>query len=79
MFSKRHYEAIAEAIQEAKRQAVTENEQLGVATVMHELANTFARDNGQFNKGRFVAACEPGANVRARTAHLRVHKHGAGF
>ena len=66
-FCKRHYEAIAEAIQSAKRQAVMENEFLGIATVMHELADTFAGDNGDFKRDRFIRACEPGANVRART------------
>ena len=67
-FSKRHYEAIAQVIQEARQTCVFQNETLGVATVMHALAATFARDTPAFDKGRFMVACEPGANVRARGA-----------
>jgi hypothetical protein len=31
------------------------------------LADAFAADNGLFRRDRFMHACEPGANVRARS------------
>jgi hypothetical protein len=31
------------------------------------LADAFAADNGQFKRDRFMHACVPGANVKART------------
>jgi hypothetical protein len=69
-FCKRHYEAIALAMQEAKLYAVCKDiphaEEV-IATVVKELATTFARDNGEFKRDRFIRACEPGANVRARS------------
>jgi len=71
-FAKRHYEAIALVIQhlvlsddehsdeelvelEARRQAIA-----------REFADLFAGDSGQFQRERFIRACEPGANVRQR-------------
>jgi hypothetical protein len=35
--------------------------------VVKYLADLFAGDNGQFQRDRFIQACEPGANVRARS------------
>src|SRR5262249_40517609 len=70
MFSKRHYEAIALAMQEAKplpSWCANKHAQWTV-TVAH-LANMFGRDNGRFNRERFEAACEPGANVKLRTRY----------
>ena len=64
-FAKRHYEAIATAIQEARRKANGSNDP--IAVVVDELADTFAGDNGMFKRDRFIRACEPGANVRARS------------
>jgi hypothetical protein len=67
-FAKRHYEAIALAMQDAIKHRATQSEHVeGMYRVVHELADTFARDNGQFKRERFVSACEPGANVRARS------------
>ncbi len=63
-FAKRHYEAIAEAMQEARRRANGSNDPITV--VVDELADVFAADNGMFKRDRFTRACEPGANVRAR-------------
>ena len=65
-FAKRHYEAVALAMQSAHvigdpaRRDQWES-------VRNELADMFARDNGQFKRDRFMWACEPGANVRARS------------
>jgi len=64
-FHKRHYEAIATAIQEARRSVNGSNDP--IAVVVEELADTFAADNGMFKRERFKRACEIGANVRARS------------
>jgi hypothetical protein len=68
-FAKRHCEAIALAMQEAFRMANNSEacEKHGVAAAIEELSRMFARDNGQFQRERFIAACQPGANVKART------------
>jgi hypothetical protein len=65
-FAKRHYEAIALAMQNARfhlRNTALDQWQC----VVNCLADTFAADNGQFKRERFNRACEPGANVRARS------------
>jgi hypothetical protein len=64
-FAKRHYEAIATALQEARRRVNGSNDP--IAVVVDELADVFASDNGMFKRDRFVRACVPGANVRARS------------
>jgi hypothetical protein len=64
-FAKRHYEAIATAIQEARRSVNGSNDPIGV--VVDELGDVFAADNGMFKRDRFERACVPGANVRARS------------
>ena len=68
-FQKRHYEAIALAMQEASRMANNGEacEKHGVVAAIEELSRVFARDNSQFKRERFIAACQPGANVRARS------------
>jgi hypothetical protein len=70
-FAKRHYEAIALAMQEAKRTAQNDRELKGVIYAVLELADVFASDNGEFKRERFIAACQPGANVRARNGGSR--------
>jgi hypothetical protein len=59
-FSKRHYEALALAIQSIPDKNGREWARLAIAS-------TLARDNDRFDKERFSRACLPGANVRART------------
>jgi len=61
-FAKRHYEAIATAIQEARRRASDgdNNHDYSITNVVDELCWLFSRD-------RFYRACVPGANVRARS------------
>jgi hypothetical protein len=68
-FYKRHYEAIALAMQEARRSVNGSNDP--IAVVIEELADVFARDNGMFKRERFIGACVPGANVRARNGGQR--------
>jgi len=63
-FAKRHYEAIATAIQEALEAG--ENNHDPIANVVDELSWLFRDDNGRFKWDRFRQACVPGANVRAR-------------
>jgi len=65
-FAKRHYEAIALAMQHASTigNPAKRNQW---ESVRNELADMFAGDNGQFKRDRFMWACEPGANVRARS------------
>ena len=65
-FAKRHYEAIATAIQEAQRRADILDRD-GIAAVIDALGVMFKSDNGQFQWDRFKRACIPGANVRARS------------
>ena len=69
-FAKRHYEAIALAMQEAMRYARDLDDDLAPGAIqiaIDELADVFAGDNGQFKRDRFERACVPGANVRARS------------
>jgi hypothetical protein len=68
-FCKRHYEAIAQVMQEAMRNAERSNATAAqvVDYVTCRLADLFANDNGSFKRDRFVRACVPGANVRARS------------
>jgi hypothetical protein len=65
-FAKRHYEGIASAMQEARTHlrcdAINQHE-----CVIGMLADMFAADNSQFKRERFINACQPGANVRARS------------
>lgn len=69
-FAKRHYEAIATAMQEACPDPSWDaNKRAQWDVCVSRLADTFARDNGRFNRNRFIAACEPGANVKARTRY----------
>ena len=68
-FAKRHYEAIALAIQDARFHSLAKDEFTAtdaINAVIAELGRTFAADNGMFKRDRFERACEPGANVRAR-------------
>ena len=69
-FAKRHYEAIAQAMQGAHvpRGVICDPcKRNQWECVRNELADMFMRDNGEFKRDRFMRACEPGANVRARS------------
>jgi hypothetical protein len=63
-FQKRHYERIAQAMQDARQRSSSLDQW---QCTIKCLADLFARDNCQFQRDRFIRACEPGANVRART------------
>ena len=72
-FAKRHYEAIALVIQNLvySDDELTDEElcelQRRRECIAYEFADMFARDNGEFKRDRFICACVPGANVRARS------------
>ena len=68
-FAKRHYEAIALAMQSAKKDAYFRGDEACIAinVAIQCLADAFTADNGQFKRDRFERACVPGANVRARS------------
>jgi hypothetical protein len=76
-FAKRHYEAIALAMQHACPLAPRDSSNADPIrrnqweSVRNELADMFMRDNGEFKRDRFMWACEPGANVRARNGGQR--------
>lgn len=65
MFAKRHYEAIAEVIQDIRGRHL--NAGLALTCAM---ANMLQSDNPRFDRARFEAACVPGANVKQRGAKL---------
>ena len=75
-FQQRHYEVIAELLQDAQRHVdlvnggwadahIAANETLGYVTDL--MSGLFDRDNGRFDRGRFERACVVGDNVKART------------
>ncbi len=70
-FQQRHYEAIAEVLQESLSWAITDGPspqmQLGVHMVRNRLTELFEADNPLFDSERFERACQPGANVKARS------------
>jgi hypothetical protein len=73
-FAKRHYECIALAMQHAHvpQGIICDPAKRNQwESVRNELADMFARDNGQFKRDRFMHACEPGSNVRARNGGAR--------
>ena len=68
MFQQRHFEALAKLMQqthpnEADRQAAHEQWKI----MCNAMCDLFNEGNPRFARGRFLRACEPGANVRART------------
>jgi hypothetical protein len=85
MFQQRHFEAIAQMMQETKPDALAnahmnDRELLAAINQWHNtrkaLCDLFERHNHNFMKDRFAVACEPGANVRARGTQ---RARGSGF
>jgi hypothetical protein len=64
-FQARHFQAVAIAMQKTKPEDFVALTQWEVTR--DALADVFALGNGKFDRDRFVHACEPGANVRARS------------
>lgn len=70
-FQQRHYQALATLLQRAE--PVGNGREDTGRKAHHEflrnaLADMLANDNPKFNRPLFIAACEPGAKVTARTA-----------
>lgn len=60
MFTKRHYEAIAEALNKAhyySQLMPTSGQEMGVALVQSYLQDMFLGDNPRFDEDKFDAAC----------------------
>ena len=70
-FAKRHYEAIAKALQDLALCADTPDKARHTTLAINIFSELLARDNSQFQLGRFERACVPGANVRARNGGAR--------
>ena len=70
MFQQRHFEALAQAIQDEKASYVIEpGAQIRIDTLQsfaESLAALFRKDNPHFMHDRFLGACQVGANVRAK-------------
>ncbi len=67
-FQQRHYEAIAEVMQDVRTlQEDAELSDTCIHMTENLLVDMFLRDNCLFNPSRFRKACTPGANVKART------------
>ncbi len=68
-FQQRHYEAIAEMMQDAfeLQESHPTDSIIAIQQVENLLTNLFQSDNYQFMPERFRRACVPGANVKART------------
>lgn len=69
-FAKRHYEALALVMQaECPGANWDPNKRAQWIVIRNGLADMLARDNAGFVAERFKAACEPGANVKARNSN----------
>jgi hypothetical protein len=63
-FQRRHYEALAKSLQASCAYDVHAYPQWLLDC--EAIAYMLAADNPRFNRARFLAACEEGANVKAR-------------
>ena len=69
MFQQRHFEALAQLMQDLRPSSLVSIEpdkHAQYTLTLNSLCNLFARDNPMFDRGRFERACRPGANVRNR-------------
>jgi hypothetical protein len=72
IFAKRHYERLAQVVQGLvlSHDELSEVELDELAYTRHDIADAFAnmleKDNPRFDRRRFVQACVPGNNVKAR-------------
>jgi hypothetical protein len=77
LFSRRHYEAIAKRIQTLvlSQNELSQDELDELIEVRHHIVadfvDMFEKDNPRFDRDRFIGACLPGANVRARTVKAK--------
>lgn len=68
MFQQRHYRETALLFQRKIEWTEGTPAEATVRALATDFADMFGRDNGLFNRSLFLAACEPGANVNAKTA-----------
>jgi len=66
-FSRRHYQAIADAIEGVPTRGDIRDREL----VVDHLAALFQEDNPRFDRERFVSACGVGARVHGMPASYR--------
>lgn len=68
-FSKGHYEKLATVLQQTKPDgSYNTNEAIYQwEFTRNKLAEMLAVDSGAFKRDRFIRACEPGNNVKARS------------
>lgn len=59
MFSKRHYEALAEVLR-VRRPRMEAPDRPAWLAIVEGMADTFARDNPRFDRKRFIFACGVG-------------------
>jgi hypothetical protein len=72
MFQQRHFEALATLMQDACPAAHWDpNKRAQWEVIRNRMVELFQCDNHLFKADRFIGACEPGANVRAKS-HKRV-------
>lgn len=86
IFRRQHYELVASSLQRICPDLPMDREgyyddagyehdalgrQLMWDDIRAELADMFKADNSAFDRDRFLFACKPGSNVRAKTAHLK--------
>lgn len=71
MFQQRHFEAIAQMMQECHPGAHLSADNRAIVqwyATRHQMVLLFMRSNPRFDVGRFERACLPGADVRSRKA-----------
>ena len=68
MFSKLHYEQVAKVMQDTCPLKTDESAKIQWTVMVSAFASMFEDDNDNFDKSRFVYACKPGSNVKAKTA-----------
>jgi len=70
MFKQRHFNALATMMQDAHPGTGLSKDNRAVMQwqyIRTRMADLFKRDNHNFMYDRFIGACEPGANVRAKS------------
>jgi hypothetical protein len=78
IFAKRHYESVALAMQKTYPGSRDPGGLLAWNDVRAVMSDTFKADNYKFDRERFLWACIPGRNARARTHHRRgAGSHGS--
>jgi hypothetical protein len=71
MFSTRHYQAVADVINDAvnnmeqpdTREVFLNGKNAGIEEIAHTLADMFAHDNERFSRTTFLAACDLSPSV----------------